>query len=435
MERNRKAFWGSFIDLVKGARSFYPVGGVGNKDADGWAKYFGNSALGSVVATNETALAFAAYLNCLIVLSEDISTLPVSVIKETPDGSKTQNKHIVHQLLHKKPNGLMNPCDFWKLQIWKVGKDGNSINFIERDEFANPINIWPVAKADVLDIVITEEGRLIYKIESRGNVYSDDILHFKRLSENGLWGKSLVAYQKDNIETGLSSQKYGNDVYKNGAQYDVLVKHPNILTPTAKENIKKDVELTRNTPKDQRREIEKTLVLEEGMQIERISFSPSESEFIISQKWTAQTVSGLWRVPQEFIGLTENSNNSINEQNTLNYVKFGLTPWLVMMEQELNRKLFKVKDSVDHFVKFNLNAIQRGDIATRTEHYSKMFAMGAYNGNDIMDLEDRPHYEGGKLRLIPINNLLPLDKVEEYSNTLIKKQLTSGGGNNGKADS
>ena len=430
MERNKKGFLGSFIDLVRGdLRSFTPsnVSLMSNSDRLAWLLGGTNELGGKVTVTNDSALAFAAYLNCAIILSEDISSLPTSVYKNTENGAIVDKTHPIHYLLHTRPNRLMGASTWTKLQIWKVYKYGNAINYIQRNSGNRPVAIWPIPHNEILKVDYNERGRLIYETLYNGNIDEDDILHYKRLSDNGVWGKNLVSYSADLLGMALSGQKYGKSFYENGAQYDVVVTHPGALGEPAKENIRKSVEDTRNMPAGNK-ELQRTMVLEEGMKIEKLSFSPAESSFIDSQKWNSQSVCGLNRIPLEMIGITENSNNSISEQSILNYVKFGLTPWLKMMEEENDYKLFRKSEQGVFYTKSNMNAILRGDIAARTEAYAKLFDRGIYNGNEIRDLEDLPHYDGGDIRLVPVNNLMPLTMVEEYSQALIEKQKTGGKG-------
>ena len=422
---------GSFIDLVKGdLRSFTPsnVSLSSNSDRMAWLLGGTNELGGKVNVTNDSALAFAAYLNCAIILSEDISSLPTSVYERTANGAIIRNDHPVHYLLHTRPNRLMSASVWTKLQVWKVYKHGNSINYIQRNKSSNrPIAIWPIPHSEILKVEFDDNsGRLIYSTLYNGDIDEDDILHYKRLSDNGVWGKNIVNYSADLLGMALSGQKYGKNFYENGAQYDVVLSHPSTLSKTAQERLRKDVDDSRNAPVGQTKELQRTMVLDEGMKIEKLSFSPEESSFIESQKWNSQSVCGLNRIPLEMIGITENSNNSISEQSILNYVKFGLTPWLKMMEEENDYKLFRKSEQGTYYTKSNMSAILRGDLAARTEAYAKLFDRGIYNGNEIRDLEDQPHYDGGDIRLVPVNNLMPLTMVEEYSKALIENKNTGG---------
>lgn len=428
LEIRKKGFWGSAVDLVKGFRSFYPTGGVSGTDEAGLMKLFNIGVGGKVSVSNDSAMALSAYLNSMVILSEDISSLPFNILKNTKDGSQIAGDHPVQKLLHVQPNNLCTPSKFWRIQVWRVAKTGNSINYIEREKEGNrPVAVWPLAPGEITEIKLRDDNTLEYHTLNNGIIKQADILHFSRLGDDIFNGKSIAHYQADMLGLGLSAQRYGKEFYEGGAQFDHVISHPGQLTDPAIDRIKKDVEMTRNAPAEQRKELQKTLVLQEGMKIEKMSFSVAEAEFFESQRHTAKSIAALFRIPLELLGMTENSNNSIAEQSILNYVKFGLTPWLVMFEQECNRKLFRATETGKYYTKFNLNAIQRGDINTRYEAYAKMYDRGIYSGNEIRDFEDMPHYEYGDKRYVNANNVMGVEHADEYAKVQIKKGLTDGG--------
>ena len=42
-----------------------------------------------------------------------------------------------------------------------------------------------------------------------------------------------------------------------------------------------------------------------------------------------------------------------------------MLPWIMPMEQEINRKVFSEKEKADHYVKFNEKVLLRGDLQAR----------------------------------------------------------------------
>ena len=428
MEKENKGFWRSAVSLFWGEKRSW-TGPVSGTDHEGIMRLFNLGDGVTIPVSNETALSISAYLNCIVVLSEDVSALPCSVYQNTGKGKVVNREHHVHKLLHDNPNRFYTPCQFWRMQLWKTAAYGNSVNIIRRNGVGRAIEIVPVAKGDWALEVSKDGSSLLYTIHSVSKTYSaDDILHYKRFEDGGLIGKSLVAYQKDMLGVGISAQKYAKRTYETQGGYDTVITTERKISDPAAEVLKKSINDTRSATVSSEN---KTLVLPEGMKLERMNFSPDEVKFMDTQKWNAQSVAGLFRVPLEMLGITENSNNSIAEQSVLNYVKFGLNPWLVMIEQENNKKLFREQEKGEYYTKFNLNALQRGDLATRTEAYAKMYDRGLLCGNDIMDMEDRPHYKNGDMRFIPVNNVVPLDKVEAYADSLINKQLTTKGDGKG----
>ena len=80
-------------------------------------------------------------------------------------------------------------------------------------------------------------------------------------------------------------------------------------------------------------------------------------------------------------------------------------PWVDAWEQELNWKLFTDEEKEQGFyVKFNMNALLRGDMKTRAEFYNKIFSVGGFSPNRILELEDEdPIGPEGDEHFVPAN--------------------------------
>ena len=103
------------------------------------------------------------------------------------------------------------------------------------------------------------------------------------------------------------------------------------------------------------------------------------------------------------VGDLEKSSFSNIEQQSLEYVKYTLEPWIVRWEQALNRALLSDSEKAAYFVKFNVDGLLRGDYQSRMNGYATARQNGWMSANDIRELEnlDRiPAELGGDLYLI-----------------------------------
>src|SRR5699024_11902654 len=109
------------------------------------------------------------------------------------------------------------------------------------------------------------------------------------------------------------------------------------------------------------------------------------------------------------------------EQQSLEFVKYTLEPWLVRWEQSIQRTLFSADEKKRYFVRFNVEGLLRGDYASRMNGYAVGRQNGWMSANDIRELEnlDRiPAEEGGDLYLINGNMLPLIDRSEEHTSEL-----------------
>ena len=133
------------------------------------------------------------------------------------------------------------------------------------------------------------------------------------------------------------------------------------------------------------------------------SISPEQAQFLETRKFQINEIARIFRVPPHMVGDLEKSSFSNIEQQSLEFVKYTLDPWLIRWEQTLYRTLFTDTEKKAYFFKFSVDGLLRGDYATRMSGYATARQNGWMSTNDIRELEnlDRiPAEEGGDLYLI-----------------------------------
>ena len=118
------------------------------------------------------------------------------------------------------------------------------------------------------------------------------------------------------------------------------------------------------------------------------------------------------------VGDLERSSFSNIEQQSLEFVKYTLDPWVIRWEQSIQRSLLSKDEKAVYFVKFNLEGLIRGDYQSRMNGYAIGRQNGWMSANDIRELEnlDRiPAEDGGDLYLIN-GNMLPLQNAGAFAN-------------------
>ena len=163
----------------------------------------------------------------------------------------------------------------------------------------------------------------------------------------------------------------------------------------------------------------KVAVLEEGMKYTPISISPEQAQFLETRKFQINEIARIFRVPPHMVGDLEKSSFSNIEQQSLEFVKYTLDPWVIRWEQSIQRVLLSQGEKAEYFVKFNLEGLLRGDYQSRMNGYAIGRQNGWMSANDIRELEnlDRiPAEDGGDLYLIN-GNMLPLCDAGAFANT------------------
>ena len=224
-----------------------------------------------------------------------------------------------------------------------------------------------------------------------------DVLHVPGLGFDGLVGYSPIAMAKNAIGLAIAAEEYGSKFYANGAAPSGVLEHPGTLKDPSK------VRDSWNEAFGGSSNSHKVAVLEEGLKYTPISISPNEAQFLETRKFQINEIARIFRVPPHMVGDLEKSSFSNIEQQSLEFVKYTLEPWLVRWEQSMARVLIYPSDKSQYFIKFNVDGLLRGDYASRMNGYATARQNGWMSANDIRELEnlDRiPAEDGGDLYLI-----------------------------------
>ena len=164
------------------------------------------------------------------------------------------------------------------------------------------------------------------------------------------------------------------------------------------------------------------------MKYQQIGIPPEEAQFLETRKFQINEIARLYRIPPHMVGDLEKSSFSNIEQQSLEFVKYTLDPWVIRWEQALQRSLFLPKEKTEYFIKLNVDGLLRGDYQSRMNGYAIGRQNGWLSSNDIRLLEDLnpiPEEEGGNLYLIN-GNMTKLKDAGAFANSSEPKTQEEG---------
>ena len=376
--------------------------------------FMGNSTSGKRV-NERSAMQMTAVYSCVRILSEAVAGLPLHLYQYTDKSSKEKAvENPLYFLLHDEPNTEMTSFVFRETLMTHLLLWGNAYSQIIRNGKGEVVGLYPLMP-DRMTVNRDEKGRLYYeymvssddaKTLKDGTVRLSpyDVLHIPGLGFDGLVGYSPIAMAKNAIGLAIAAEEYGSKFYANGATPSGILEYPG----TVKEPDK--VRESWNAGFGGSSNAHKIAVLEEGMKYTPISISPNEAQFLETRKFQINEIARIFRVPPHMVGDLEKSSFSNIEQQSLEFVKYTLEPWLVRWEQAMQRSLIPQDDKSKYFIKFNVDGLLRGDYQSRMQGYATARQNGWMSANDIRELEnlDRiPAEDGGDLYLIN-GNMMPL---------------------------
>lgn len=384
--------------------------------------FMGGSSAGKSV-NERSAMQMTAVYSCVRILAEAIAGLPLHVYQYDADGSKQKAiDHPLYLLLHDEPNPEMSSFVFRETLMTHLLLWGNAYAQIIRNGKGEVLALYPLMP-NKMSVDRDEKGQLYYTYQRstedaptmKGSsviLKPADVLHIPGLGFDGLVGYSPIAMAKNAIGLAIATEEYGAKFFANGAAPSGVLEHPGTI---------KDPSRVREAWQSQfggSANSGKIAVLEEGMKYTPISISPEQAQFLETRKFQINEIARIFRVPPHMVGDLEKSSFSNIEQQSLEFVKYTLDPWVVRWEQSLMRSLLSTDEKKTFFVKFNLEGLLRGDYQSRMNGYAVARQNGWMSANDIRELEnlDRiPAENGGDLYLIN-GNMLPLGNAGAFAN-------------------
>lgn len=282
---------------------------------------------------------------------------------------------------------------------------------IRYDNDGKVTEIMPL-KAGATQPAFDDKGKLWYLTVIDGVQYAlhaDEVLYIPGPSIDGLVSESIIDLARNAITLSMATEDHGIDFFAGGAKPGAILLSEKPISDVAYQRLK---EAWNTKSKNKSGAIK---ILESNIKYQESSMQNDKAQFLESRKFQREEIAAAYRVPPHLIGdLSRSTNNNI-EMQSLEFVIYTLTPWVIRWEQELNTKLFIGKDRDTYYAEFLMESLLRGDTASRYAAY----ALGKNNGflttNMILEMENRNPVEDGISDefFVPVN-MIPASMVKDF---------------------
>ena len=372
------------------------------------ANLLGNTS--GVGVSEKTSIALTAVWSAIRLLSETIASLPLNVYKMDRDGSKfIDYPNPLNKLISTSPSPNYTSYKFIETMMPHLLLYGNAYAIINRNGGARPIELKSCDPENI-EPFAGDDGLIYYK--NKDIIYSDqEILHIVGFSFDGIKGKSPIQACKQALSIGMSSQQFGSNFFGRGANLAGVLEHPARLSDDAANRLRESFAQRFAGVHNSHQ----TAVLEEGVKFKPIGLPLADLQYIETRRFSTEEVARIYRVPLHLLQDLTRSTYSNIEQQSLEFAKYSLTPYLANWEQELNRKLLADREQSTHFFKFQTNELLRSDANSRADYYRKLFEIGALSPNEIRTMEHLNKIKNGDDHFVPLN-LADIDNIKNKDN-------------------
>lgn len=334
----------------------------------------------------------SAFFDAVNIISNAIAKIPF-VFKDDNDEELRRS----HYLWHLFDNSEITRFNVMKGVVKDVLIHGNGFIYIERDpETYRPktLHYSPAQQTVMYYNALTND--MFYMNPSYSGKWDngENYLHFYINSENGYEGKGIPFYAYKTINLSASIDKSTTDFWQSGGQLNAL-----ISTNTSNPQVgtrDKQIQSLRASWDEARSKSQGTGVIfvPADLKYTPLSANAKDSALIESRLFSIQEISRWFALSPVLLGdYTHTHYNSLSDADT-EFVKHSLQPYIVMIEEEMQRKLVMPSKQDVEKIDLNENAIISIDKSKQAEYLSKYVERGILTPNEVRKILGYPAKEG-----------------------------------------
>lgn len=352
--------------------------------------------------TAEQILSIPVAKACCDLIVNSIKSLPIELYERVDDNTVRQitDDYRVN-LLNNAPNIIATGTDFKEKIVRDLVLHGNAYVDIERDG-NNIVSLWNIDASDVGISKYSDREKPHIVKDVKFKIYSsnvelnlDDVMILTESSEDGgLTGQGVIARGYRTIELALNEIELNKNIMNNGSSPISVVKLDKNLSAEAQQRLRDS--WTKMYASSQN--AGKLLILEQGMEYEKLSFSPAELGLSASRSKTQAELCSLFGVPESMVDSSANTYGNV-ENSSIRFLQYSVTPHINVIEASLNRSLLLEKEKNTKFFKINTDSVLQTTQRERYEALNVGISSGILSLNEARIKENLPPIDDNFHRL------------------------------------
>ena len=349
---------------------------------------------GTIITQNDSLRLGTVYA-CVRLISDSISTMPVDTFRRL-NGERVPVRP--RPIWLDFPDSGVTKTDHFQEVLVSLLIDGNAFIRVIRDD--NGITGLVVLNPQHVHVSRNAEGRIIYTMTHNDRpLFSDEVIHITEMRKPGqLRGESRIELIKESLGLAKALEEFAARFFGQGSTTTGIIEFPGNLT---KEQAKQMVDAFEQNHKGLRRS-HRPGVLAGGAKFTKTGVDPDAAQMLESRRLSIEEIARAFRCPPSMLGVTTPGAMSYAsvEANAIHFVTHTLRPYVAKLEDAYSRLL---PEGV--FLRFNMEALLRGDSQTRAQVYSTALQAGYMSINDVRRLEDFSPVDGGDNYRVPLANV------------------------------
>lgn len=348
----------------------------------------------------DSAMRLITVQNCVRVRAATMAQIPCHVYEDLgKDDFKEAKDFYLYDLLNDRPNSWMQSPIFFAMIEAFVCTRGNFIAY-KLGLPGRPVQQLIPITDKVEKVEQNEDYSLTYHVRFKNGdirtISQDKVMHIRGLlTFDGIMGLNPIEYSRETIGLGKEQTVFLNNYFNKGMHPGAIFSHP--LTLSAKTHADMRANL-----KEKYAGLGKsweTMLIDENMKVEFPKITLVDAQYLEIMKMTESQICGLYRTPLMLIqSNSQTPTYASSEQFFINYSVVGVAPDCRNYEKTFQSDLMTLAERKKYFIKFNIDALLRGDFATRMQGFQTAVNTCIMNPNEARKkMEMPPYYPDGEI--------------------------------------
>lgn len=369
--------------------------------------------------TQNGYLGLSAVFAAVDIISNSVALLPVNV-KQMEENERTiLYNHPVARLFDSM---TMNRYNVIKTLVWEMILFGNSYLYIHRDEQGNPVKLTYLQHSDVTINYDKYKDEITYGIANHKNIpakaQAENVMHFFKNTNDGINGVGILNYAARTLRLGDYLNSAADDFFGSGCGINGILKFTGRVMDDQKQKIRQQWSTIHNAGTQGGG----LAVLEGDCDFIPVSHDANDAQLLESRTYQVSEIARYFNISPVLLQDLSNGNTyGTIEAMNINFVEYTLMPYIVLMQEEMNRRLFPTGSK--YYIDLDENVLLRSDKQSQANYLHTLVSDGILNRNEARDMLDLNPVEGGDDFIIPYTDIAQ-NTIGDDSNEEINTQNT-----------
>ena len=346
---------------------------------------------GSIHDSSNSAQNLSAYYRGVDLISDEIAILPIKLMFK--DGEQN-TAHPLNQVFN-------NHYLLVKMLIESVINRGNGYAYIERHSDGSVKNLRFLNSNDVsvnYDKARPEKLSYSCSLVSARPIEPCNMIHLRRKTVDGINGISLISYASRSLAIGSATENAAREFFRNGMNLSGVLQVQGTLSQEQREQIRSSWATAYAAGGSG------LAIIPGSMEYKPIQLNSEDAQLLQSREFNVAEIARFLGLSPVLLGDLTNSSYNTLEQVQTQFLLHTLQPYIVMVEEEFNRKLLKPSES-NLVINMDEKALMRTDKTSQASYYSTLINSGILSINEVRREMGYIEIEGGDDHIIPFTDV------------------------------